>query len=136
MTTQTHTLSSLLGPTVLHTAGPKITNWPYLSSEVRNLKNKGTFFSPTLKVEENKVGLEFPFSHSKVYFWYFIVYPKIKKKMKMMKSLFLQKLWLYMSNSCHFSQITWILYDFFIDTKHLHVCNQIGHYLICQNGHI
>ena len=33
--------------------------WPFLSSEAINQKNKGTLFSQTLKVEENKVPLVF-----------------------------------------------------------------------------
>ena len=37
----------------------KMTKWPYLSPEVPNPKNKGTFFSSTLKVEESKVPLFF-----------------------------------------------------------------------------
>jgi len=33
--------------------------WPYLSPEASNLKNKGTFFSSTFKVEEKKVPSDF-----------------------------------------------------------------------------
>ena len=33
--------------------------WPYLDPEAPNLKNKGTFFSVTFKVEEKKVPLFF-----------------------------------------------------------------------------
>ena len=36
-----------------------MTKWPYLSREVPNPKNKGTFFSSTLKVKESKVPLFF-----------------------------------------------------------------------------
>ena len=37
----------------------KMTKWQYLSPQAKNLKNKGTFFSPTLKVEERKVPSDF-----------------------------------------------------------------------------
>ena len=39
----------------------KTRKWPYLSLWVKNQKNKGTFFSPTFKVREKKVGLFFQF---------------------------------------------------------------------------
>ena len=37
----------------------KMRKWPYLSPGASNPKNKGTFFSSTFKVEENKVPLFF-----------------------------------------------------------------------------
>ena len=39
----------------------KMTTWLYLSPEATNPKNKGTFFSPTFKVEGKKVPLFFGF---------------------------------------------------------------------------
>ena len=36
-----------------------MTEWPHFSPEVLKSKNKGTFFSSTLKVEEKKVSLFF-----------------------------------------------------------------------------
>jgi len=37
----------------------KMRKWRYLSPETTNLKNKGTFFSSTFKVEEKKVPSDF-----------------------------------------------------------------------------
>ena len=37
----------------------KMKKWQYLGPQDTNLKNKGTFFSPTLKVEEEKVPSDF-----------------------------------------------------------------------------
>ena len=44
----------ILGP-----FSPKMRKWPYLCPEAKNPKNKGTFFSSVLKVEEKKVTLLF-----------------------------------------------------------------------------
>ena len=83
------------------------------------------------------MGLECPFSHSKVYFLVLYCLPQNKEKNENDKILIFEKtLAIYVQFLPFFSQITWILYDIIIDTKHLQVCGQIGHYLICQNGHI
>ena len=37
----------------------KMTKWQYPSTQATNLKNKATLFSPTFKVEENKVPSDF-----------------------------------------------------------------------------
>ena len=37
----------------------KMTKWQYRSPEATNPKNKGTFFAPTFKVEEQKVPSDF-----------------------------------------------------------------------------
>merc|ERR1711984_20703 len=61
---------------------------PYLSPEVPNSKNKGTFFSSTLKVEESKVplffGLEAP---GQIYgpFLFFLIWLQIIAFIKMKK---------------------------------------------------
>jgi len=47
--------------------------WPYLSSEATNLKNKSTFFSPTLKVKEKKVLLFFRFVASELRYGHFVL---------------------------------------------------------------
>ena len=66
----------------------KMTKWPYLSPEVPNPKNKGTFLSSTLKVEESKVplffGLEAP---GQIYgpFLFFLIWLQIIAFIKMTK---------------------------------------------------
>ena len=47
------------GQTPLLGETSKMRKWPYLSPDAPNPKNKDTFFSATLKVEENKVPLLF-----------------------------------------------------------------------------
>ena len=53
--------------------------WPYLSSEVKNKKNKGTFFSSTLKVGENKLVLDFLFKAYELRYGHFLVLSKSAK---------------------------------------------------------
>jgi len=48
--------------------------WPYLTPETRNLKNKSTFFSSSLKVEENKVLLFFGFGASGLRYGHFLIF--------------------------------------------------------------
>merc|ERR1712030_148240 len=52
----------------------KMTKWPYLSPEVPNPKNKGTFFSSTLKVEESKVPLFFWIGGPRADIWPFSLF--------------------------------------------------------------
>ena len=47
--------------------------WPYISSEASNLKNKGTLFSSTLKVEEKKVPLFFGFMAYGLRYRHFVI---------------------------------------------------------------
>ena len=48
--------------------------WPYLSPWASNKKNKGTFFSPTLKVKEKKVPLFFWFEAQGLIYGHFLLF--------------------------------------------------------------
>ena len=48
--------------------------WPYLSPWAPNQKTKGTFFSPTLKVEEKKVPLLFRFEAQGLRYGHFLLF--------------------------------------------------------------
>ena len=52
----------------------KMRKWRYLSPETTNLKNKGTFFSSTLKVEKNKVSSFFRFVVSGLRYGHFLIF--------------------------------------------------------------
>ena len=67
----------------------KMRIWPYLIPEASNLKNKGTFFSSTLKVEEKKVPLFFGFKASGLIYSHFVIYTKWVGRKKKSKSSFL-----------------------------------------------
>ena len=65
--------------------------WPYLSPEATNLKNKGTLFSSTLKVEEKKVSLFFGFVASGQRYGHFVILMIVKtwsqtKKIKLINT--------------------------------------------------
>ena len=66
--------------------------WPYLDPEAPNLKNKGTFFSVTLKVEEKKVPLFFRLEAQGLiygHFSFFLVLLQVDTIIKMTKWLYL-----------------------------------------------
>ena len=69
-----------------------MTKWLYLSPEAPNPKNKGTFFSLTLKVGENKVSLFFGFGASGLRYGHFLIFLVcllVKAILKMTKWLYL-----------------------------------------------
>ena len=66
----------------------KITKWPYLFKYGHNGKKKVTFFSPTLKVGENKVVLFFvlePYLKRYVHFVIFWIFPLLAIHSKSVK---------------------------------------------------
>ena len=54
----------------------KMREWPYLSPETPNPKNKGTFFSSSLKVEEIEVPLFFRLGASGLRYGHFLIFMK------------------------------------------------------------